>query len=52
LLFWIGGVLAGIVIPILLLWFGVMGPAGFIALIGLFCYERAWVRAGQIVPLS
>ena len=52
LLFWIGGVLVGIIVPLLLLLFGILGPAGLIALIGLFCYERAWVRAGQVVPLS
>ena len=52
LLFWIGGVFVGIIVPLLLLLFGILGPAGLIALIGLFCYERAWVRAGQVVPLS
>jgi Fe-S-cluster-containing dehydrogenase component/formate-dependent nitrite reductase membrane component NrfD len=52
LLFWIGAVLFGIGVPLILFYFGILGPAGFIALIGLLIYERVWIRAGQIVPLS
>jgi len=51
-LFWIGAVKVGIVLPLILLWFGILGPAGLLALIGLYAYERVWIRAGQIVPLS
>ena len=51
-MFWIGAVLFGIVVPLVLLYFDLMGPAGVIALIGLLIYERVWIRAGQIVPLS
>jgi formate-dependent nitrite reductase membrane component NrfD len=51
-LFWIGAVLFGIIMPLILLSFGILGPAGLIALIGLLIYERVWIRAGQIVPLS
>ena len=31
---------------------GVLAAAGAAALVGLWCYEDAWVRAGQSVPLS
>jgi hypothetical protein len=31
---------------------GLLASAGAAALIGLWCYEDAWVRAGQSVPLS
>ena len=31
---------------------GVLAAAGVLALIGLWFYEDAWVRAGQSVPLS
>ena len=51
-LFWIGAVAIGIGAPLLLLAVGQAGLAGLSALIGLFIYERIWVRAGQIVPLS
>ena len=51
-LFWIGGILLGIILPLLLLSLEITGAAGLIALLGLYCYERAWVRAGQVVPLS
>jgi Fe-S-cluster-containing dehydrogenase component/formate-dependent nitrite reductase membrane component NrfD len=52
LLFWIGGAFIGIALPLVLLWLRFSGPAGAAAVIGLYCYERVWVRAGQIVPLS
>jgi formate-dependent nitrite reductase membrane component NrfD len=51
-LFWIGAIVFGIVAPLFLLYFGLLGPAGLVALIGLLIYERVWIRAGQIVPLS
>lgn len=58
--FWIG-ITAGMIAPILLagaaLAFGISGAAlpavgAFAALLGLFAYEDAFVRAGQSVPLS
>ncbi|MGH9856418.1 MAG: hypothetical protein ACRD4B_01110, partial [Acidobacteriota bacterium] len=51
-MFWIGAILFGIFVPLVLLSFGQGGPAGLISLIGLLVYERVWIRAGQIVPLS
>ena len=60
--FWFGGVLAGIVIPLILAAIALASSgdattalaalAGLSALIGLFSYEDAYVRAGQSVPLS
>jgi hypothetical protein len=51
-LFWIGAIVAGIAAPLLLLYIGQLGLAGLLSLAGLLIYERIWVRAGQIVPLS
>ncbi len=51
-LFWTGGFLLGIVIPLFLLSFGQAGISGLCALIGLLLYEKVWVKAGQVVPLS
>jgi len=58
--FWIGGVIVGLVIPIALmvitLVFGLhavlAAVAAVFALVGMFAYEDAFVRAGQSVPLS
>jgi Fe-S-cluster-containing dehydrogenase component/formate-dependent nitrite reductase membrane component NrfD len=59
--FWLGGVLAGLVVPAVLLIVAVAvdnpspwpaALAGVAALAGLFAYEDAFVRAGQSVPLS
>jgi Fe-S-cluster-containing dehydrogenase component/formate-dependent nitrite reductase membrane component NrfD len=59
--FWLGGVLAGIVAPAavvaIALAADVTSPwptavAGALALVGLFAYEDAFIRAGQSVPLS
>jgi Fe-S-cluster-containing dehydrogenase component/formate-dependent nitrite reductase membrane component NrfD len=59
--FWFGGVLIGLVVPAALLAVALAvddpGPwpaaaAGAAALVGLFAYEDAYVRAGQSVPLS
>ena len=59
--FWFGGVLNGIVVPAVLLAFGLAidttspWPAAFAAaaaLFGMFAYEDSFVRAGQSVPLS
>jgi formate-dependent nitrite reductase membrane component NrfD len=54
--FWIGVVCLGIVLPLgLILWppheFAYLGAALF-ALVGLWCYEDLWIKAGQSVPLS
>jgi Fe-S-cluster-containing dehydrogenase component/formate-dependent nitrite reductase membrane component NrfD len=59
--FWLGGVLVGLVVPAVLLvvalatdttspWLAAV--AGAAALLGMFAYEDAYVRAGQSVPLS
>jgi Fe-S-cluster-containing dehydrogenase component/formate-dependent nitrite reductase membrane component NrfD len=57
--FWLGGVLLGLVMPAALGaafltagGVGVLAAAGACALVGLWFYEDAWVRAGQSVPLS
>ncbi len=57
--FWLGGILLGVAVPaafataFLLSGAGVLlALAGAAALIGMWCYEDAWVRAGQSVPLS
>lgn len=57
--FWVGGMLVGLMAPALLgvAFLAVGGAvllalAGAFALIGLWFYEDAWVRAGQSVPLS
>jgi len=57
--FWVGGVICGLALPAL---FGVaylalggrglLALGGVLALVGLWFYEDAWVRAGQSVPLS
>jgi Fe-S-cluster-containing dehydrogenase component/formate-dependent nitrite reductase membrane component NrfD len=58
-LFWVGAVVVGVVIPLLLLIiFLAGGPvsalavAAGLALVGLLAYEHAWVQSGQMVPLS
>jgi Fe-S-cluster-containing dehydrogenase component/formate-dependent nitrite reductase membrane component NrfD len=57
--FWLGGIAVGLLAPALLAAaFLVVGGGallalgGLMALVGLWCYEDAWVRAGQSVPLS
>lgn len=58
--FWGGYVLAGAVVPALLLWLVVgagaplalAGLAALLALAGLWVYEDVWIRAGQSVPMS
>jgi Fe-S-cluster-containing dehydrogenase component/formate-dependent nitrite reductase membrane component NrfD len=57
--FWLGGVVIGLVAPAALGavflaagGVGLLAVAGACALIGLWFYEDAWVRAGQSVPLS
>lgn len=59
--FWLGGVVAGLVVPTGMTIYAVaaeiQGPAlpavaGALALAGMFAYEDAFVRAGQSAPLS
>jgi formate-dependent nitrite reductase membrane component NrfD len=50
--FWLGAFLVGIALPLFLLSLGSTGIAGLLTLIGLLLYEKVWVRAGQVVPLS
>jgi len=55
MLFWIGTLILGNVMPFILAWFG--GPmflalAGVFVLIGIYITEHLWVRAPQLIPLS
>jgi Fe-S-cluster-containing dehydrogenase component/formate-dependent nitrite reductase membrane component NrfD len=53
--FWLGVVLVGNLVPLLLLMTGQAGSAalaGLLILIGLFIGERIWVKAPQMIPLS
>lgn len=54
-LFWLGTIAVGNVVPLLLLWFGgaaMMVIAGLFVLIGIYVTEHIWVRAPQLIPLS
>jgi Fe-S-cluster-containing dehydrogenase component/formate-dependent nitrite reductase membrane component NrfD len=53
--FWGGVVLAGTLLPLLLVWLGGgvgLGVGAVLALAGLWLYEDLWIRAGQALPLS
>jgi hypothetical protein len=53
--FWLAMVLAGNLVPLLLLLTGQAGSAalaGLLILIGIFVGERIWVKAPQMIPLS
>jgi hypothetical protein len=60
--FWLGGIVLGLLLPIIGLAVSLAAEggagdalaalAGLSALLGLFAYEDAYVRAGQSVPLS
>ena len=57
--FWLGGIGLGVVAPALLAALflltgatALLAAGGLAALVGLWLYEDAWVRAGQSVPLS
>jgi hypothetical protein len=52
--FWLGAVVVGIVLPLVLILAvpGGMVVGALLALAGLWIYEDAWVRAGQSIPLS
>jgi Fe-S-cluster-containing dehydrogenase component len=52
--FWLWVVAGGVVVPLLLVWFGPSAAvvAALLALAGLWVYEDLWVKAGQALPLS
>lgn len=53
--FWLGVVVAGHVLPVVLLRFSGSAPtvaASLLALAGLYIYEHLWIKAGQAPPLS
>ena len=54
--FWVGVVIVGVVLPLVLVMIGTTGIAwalaAAIAMIGLYVWEYVWVFAGQAVPLS
>lgn len=51
-LFWFGAIGVGIVLPLALLIAGETGIPGLLALVGMLLYEKVWIKAGQVVPLS
>jgi len=52
-LFWLGVLLLGNLLPLILLWFGSpLFIIGGLVLIGIYCTEHIWVRAPQLIPLS
>jgi formate-dependent nitrite reductase membrane component NrfD len=54
-MFWLGMVLAGNILPIVLLMLGgrfELVLAGVLILVGLYIGERIWVKAPQLIPLS
>ena len=57
--FWLGTVIVGTFLPLILLWAGssfMMGTlvyaAAVLALVGMYITEHIWVRAPQLIPLS
>jgi len=53
MLFWIGAILFGNIIPLVLLFVpGLSLYAGIIVLIGIFLTEKIWVEAPQRIPLT
>jgi len=53
--FWLGMILIGNLVPLLLLWTGQTGNlalAGLMILIGILVGDRIWVKAPQMIPLS
>ncbi|TNE49020.1 MAG: 4Fe-4S dicluster domain-containing protein [Deltaproteobacteria bacterium] len=54
-MFWYGSVALGHIVPLVLLWFGapMLAAAGGVAsIIGLYCFEHAFVMAPQEIPNS
>lgn len=55
LLFWLGTVLIGHIVPLWFVWLGAPVPlavAGMCVLAGVYITEHIWVRAPQLIPLS
>jgi formate-dependent nitrite reductase membrane component NrfD len=57
--FWVGVVVGGVVVPMILMIAGAASDSNalsavgaLLALAGLWLWEDLWVRAGQSVPLS
>jgi formate-dependent nitrite reductase membrane component NrfD len=53
--FWLGMILLGNILPILLLFIGQtweLGLAGILILVGLYFAQHIWVKAPQMIPLS
>ncbi|MCI0699407.1 polysulfide reductase NrfD [candidate division KSB1 bacterium] len=53
--FWLGTVILGNLLPLLLMWFGgdpELALAGVAVLAGIYITEHVWVRAPQLIPLS
>ena len=54
-LFWIGTLIAGNLLPVVLIWLGgspLFAAAGVLVLMGVYITEHIWVRAPQLIPLS
>jgi formate-dependent nitrite reductase membrane component NrfD len=57
-LFWVGAIVLGTVVPLLLIlsgaatWWPIAAIVSLCALAGVFIWEHIWVQAGQAVPLS
>jgi formate-dependent nitrite reductase membrane component NrfD len=53
--FWLGTIILGNVLPLLLMWLGgapELALAGVAVLAGIYITEHIWVRAPQLIPLS
>ncbi|MGH7600015.1 MAG: 4Fe-4S ferredoxin, partial [bacterium] len=53
--FWLGTVILGNLLPLILMWFGgdpELALAGVTVLAGIYITEHVWVRAPQLIPLS
>ncbi|HMH52334.1 MAG TPA: 4Fe-4S dicluster domain-containing protein [Candidatus Acidoferrum sp.] len=50
--FWWGAVVAGLVLPLVLIPTPALPLAPVLALAGLWIYEDLWIKAGQSIPLS
>jgi Fe-S-cluster-containing dehydrogenase component len=50
--FWGGAVIAGITLPIVLVFTPAVLLGAVLALAGLWIYEDVWIKAGQSIPLS
>jgi Fe-S-cluster-containing dehydrogenase component/formate-dependent nitrite reductase membrane component NrfD len=50
--FWGGAVIVGLVLPLVFALTPMLAAGAVLALAGLWVYEDAWIKAGQIIPLS